>query len=78
MDTEGQTILIQKEQADMSKRDSLLHETVHACLSQGMSQRLKEISSDLEEELVSILAPRILGVLRDNPEFVQYLVEEEA
>jgi hypothetical protein len=76
MDADRLRILVQKDQPLMSKRDTALHELIHATLSQGMSHRLKEIDKDLEEELVAHLAPRILAMLRDNPEFVKYLTEE--
>jgi Zn-dependent peptidase ImmA (M78 family) len=68
-------IFLGAEQARGQKADTLLHETLHAVFNQGLDEQLKELDKGLEETLCSFLAPRILGVIRDNPWFVDYLRE---
>lgn len=69
-DGNSETILLQAEQADGQKRDTLIHEILHAEIRQGLSEQLDK---GLEETLCAFFAPRILGLLRDNPWLVEYL-----
>ena len=68
-----ESIQLASQQADNQKRDTLLHESIHAIIAQGMSASLKELDKMLEETLVSFLAPRLLALMRDNPRLVEYL-----
>jgi hypothetical protein len=69
-----EAILLDAGQADGQKRDTLLHESIHAIIRQGMEGALKGVDVTFEETLVSFLAPRVLALLRDNPALVRYLL----
>lgn len=62
-------------------REILLHEALHT-LTQitGLRMRIltknEELGLDREEELCARLAPALLALLRDNPTFVNYLLEK--
>lgn len=57
------------EQAPCVLRDTLLHETLHAIWSTfGIGGNEEE-----EEALIRRITPALLGVLRDNPELVEFL-----
>ena len=49
--------------------ESLLHEVLHACWAQT-PLRCAEGIKDSEEDIVTALAPLIVGVLRSSPELV--------
>jgi hypothetical protein len=67
-------ILVLRKQAPASKRDTLLHETLHAILwLSGMSN---EMDGDTEEKYVRYLTPWLLAFLRDNPEALAFLLEK--
>ena len=53
-------------------RDTVLHEAMHAILAQ---QGRTTFGSDEEELYVRALATGLMGVLQDNPEFAQWLIE---
>lgn len=56
-------------------RDTLLHECLHAILFiDGICSALG-LNHDKEEKLVGLLTPRLLALLRDNPQLVAYLTE---
>ena len=53
------------------KKDTLLHEVVHAILWQtGLQARF---DGDSEEEFVRCFSPALLDTLQRNPKFVAYL-----
>jgi hypothetical protein len=68
-----ESILLNAEQRPDQRKDTLLHESLHAELRQGLSEQLKDLDKGLEETLCAFLAPRILALLRDNPWLVDYL-----
>lgn len=49
--------------------DTVLHECIHAMLS---STTLEEA---IEEQVASALAPALLSCLRDNPDLVKYILQ---
>lgn len=54
------------------KRDTILHELFHALRSlQG-----REYGGEVEEDYVRSLATGLIGVLDDNPEFAQWLINK--
>jgi hypothetical protein len=57
-------------------RDTLLHEIMHCIYSSGLGINLSNIRhvDDLDEYLVSTVTPWLLGVLRDNPDVLAYLL----
>jgi len=65
-----QTILLDKDLAFDTLRATALHEVLHAVM------RLSSVESHkYEEELLQRLEHGMLGVLRDNPAFVKWLLE---
>lgn len=70
-----QTILLSTTQTDDQQRDTLIHEALHTLFNQGLGDQLKELDKGLEETLCAFLAPRLLGLLRDNPGLVEFLKE---
>ena len=52
------------------ERETFLHELLHSCISNA------GLAPSSEELLVSVLAPRLLGVLRQNPGVVEFLLDE--
>jgi hypothetical protein len=59
-----------KGQDPFGERDTALHETMHAILRQQGRSYCKA-----EEVYVTALATGLLGVLRSNPAFANYLLE---
>lgn len=55
-------------------RDTVLHEVLHAL---WYSTGLTEFAEFTEEQAVSVLAPALMSVLRNNPVLVQYLAGEQ-
>jgi hypothetical protein len=66
-------ILIEPDQADCQKRDTLLHETLH--IVADLAGLADEWGAKKEETTVSRLSPVLLQVLRDNPKLLAYLTE---
>lgn len=63
-------------QAHTQLRDTLLHELLHCVIFETpLRKELKD--SEEEEKLVWTLSPRILALLRDNPQLVAFLTEKE-
>lgn len=58
-------------------QDTILHESMHAAMyCYGIGAALGEdFTDELEEQLISGLAPAMLSVLRSNPKLVAYLME---
>lgn len=56
--------------------DTLLHEALHAVWSM-VGFRSDSILADKEEEMISRLTPALLGLIRDNPKLVRYMVEAD-
>ena len=60
------------EQSEYSQRDTVLHEAMHAILTQqGYAHPYK-----LEESFVRPLATGIVALLQDNPEFAKWLIKK--
>lgn len=55
-------------------REALLHEVLHACVE---AVALDDILNGNEEPVVDRLAGVLIGVLRDNPKLVRYLLADE-
>lgn len=49
------------------KANTLLHEILHGCWSQG------DLSDDEQEHTVTVLANQLTQVFQDNPEVIKYL-----
>jgi hypothetical protein len=64
---------LRTDHGDTNAQDSLLHEVLHATVyAHGLGKPLG-LDHDGEENLVCLLAPALLGVLRGNPALVRYL-----
>lgn len=53
-------------------RDTVLHEVLHAVINDGPN----DLDPDVEERIVRVIAPALLGVLRNNPQLLEFLLEE--
>lgn len=69
-----QTILVDVEQAESQKRDTLLHEIHHAILL--MLGRHHDPGDG--ESVVATISPVMLDVLRSNPSLVAFLLADDA
>lgn len=67
-------IFIRAKQSACSKRDTFLHEVLHAII--WLSGMGNDMDTEAEERAVRWLTPWILAFLRDNPDAVQYLLEK--
>lgn len=65
-------ISVEPQQSLEQKRDTLLHEVLHAITD--MTGIEAEMSNELEEQIVRRLSPVLLEVLRKNPKLVAFLV----
>ena|ERR1051325_1486693 len=70
-----QEIAVGSDQAPEMERDSVLHEAIHACFAQTPMFENSDEGYKHEERIVQSLTPRLLALLRNNPEFVEYLME---
>lgn len=66
-------ITIDPSQSEGMKRDTVLHEVLHACFfCVGLHN---VVGFEDEEKIIASLSPMLLYVLRNNPDFVEYLME---
>ncbi len=72
----GLRILYDTRQAPGFLRDSVLHETLHALYQQTGLYKATDAEKDAEEQFVASMTPRLLALLRDNPVFVAWLMED--
>lgn len=75
-DTNGNTgrVRIRKSLSPSLKRETVLHELIHAALAASGHGTLIVHMKD-EEHLVSVLAPVLLHTLRENPDLAAYLLD---
>lgn len=71
-----QVIEIRPAQGASSLRDTLLHEVLHAVCDVAGLEYLMGIETSDEERLIRLLTPWVLGVIRDNPKLLAYLLEK--
>lgn len=67
----SQTIYVEPDQHPSQRRDTLLHEVLHAVAS--VTALESEWGDEREEEIVLRMTPALLDVLRRNPRLVAYL-----
>jgi hypothetical protein len=72
------TILLAPGNDWLVERETILHEALHAVWGQTyLDTKIPDDAADSEgEAIIRELAPRILALLRDNPQFVAYLTEK--
>lgn len=58
-----------------SRRDTLLHECLHAIFYESGLASVLAVSDDDEERFIRLLTPWLLALLRDNPRLVIFLLE---
>lgn len=75
-DNSTQTILVQTGLSLQWEQHVLLHELLHAMHTTGGLRELAH-DSNLEEGTVAILAFQLLGLMRDNPDLMAYLMHRE-
>ena len=59
--------------APQTQAEVLIHELLHACWPYRWNACQRP--DDIEEDLVTLLAPQLAGVLRDNPSLVLWLTQ---
>lgn len=64
-------IQLDPDQSATQARDTMLHELLHACVSNTPLN----LSDEDEERVVRGITPWLLAALRDNPRLVAYLTE---
>jgi hypothetical protein len=66
---------------ESQRRDTLLHEILHAAFALNsfklMPMKLPDDYHDLEEIVILLHTPALLGVLRENPKVVDWLLTED-
>jgi len=70
--SDDQLIIMDPNLSGQGERETLLHEVLHAIWAQTTLNKIHD--DEVEEAIVWTLAPRLLGFLKDNPEFVTWLV----
>lgn len=83
-DVSGDAALFTKEckliydgkQAPSYLRDSVLHECLHSAYQQTPLLDVSEEGNEREEKVVQAITPRLLDLLRDNPNLVRFLLEK--
>lgn len=69
-------IWINPELGPSQKKDTLLHECLHAMYyAAGMEQSVKGLHEDMEEVFIVTLTPWIHSLLQQNPDLVSYVTE---
>jgi hypothetical protein len=58
--------------------NTLLHECIHVVLEDVIQSIMSDKKSveDFEEDLVRLVTPRFMQLLRENPELLSYLLQE--
>jgi hypothetical protein len=71
-----QSITLDQSMGFERMRETFLHENIHAMFSMGqLDTILNNEATELDEHIVSALAPILLAWLRSNPAAVAYLTE---
>lgn len=65
------TISLHTGQKKNTEQDSVMHEVLH-----GIFNLIHLHMPDLEENIVCRMSPVLLGVIKENPKLVRYLVSE--
>ena len=70
------TVLLQDVNSLGVEQDTVVHELLHAAWKlSGLNAKWPDDESDSEgEAIINVIAPRILELLRRNPDLVRYLV----
>jgi hypothetical protein len=71
--TETQQIHLDPQMGPDVERETLLHECLHGCWYQTLLDR--QYRDKQEEDIIYTMAPKILELLRSNPELVEFLLE---
>jgi hypothetical protein len=71
-----QYILIDPELGATVMRETMLHEILHAVWHQ--TELDNRYSNDEEEKIVWTLAPRLLALIRENPDLMTFLMEPDS
>lgn len=54
-------------------REVALHEIIHTCTYPNLVDK-----TDIDEAFVEMIAPNLMNVLRENPKFVEFLLDQPA
>jgi hypothetical protein len=67
-------IVVDLSRSEQNLRDDIWHEALHACYQQTPLYKNSEKGHEEEEALVAGLSPRQVALLRDNPDFVRFIM----
>ncbi len=67
-------IILSPDHDEQQRRDTLLHEVLHALWGESGLPAIGSLTDGLEEVIVRTLTPGLLAALRDNPTLVRYLL----
>ena len=70
--TDAQQIIFDAGLTDQAERDTVLHEALHAVWSQTGLQ--KAFTEEQQEDVIWQLTPRLFALLKDNPDFLVWLL----
>lgn len=73
-DNTNSEIHVHPNQSLQNKRDTLIHEILHAILFASGAKRVLGWSAEREEKVIRLLSPWLLAVLQDNPDLIDYLL----
>jgi hypothetical protein len=72
---ENLTITLEPHMASSMLKETLLHEVLHACF--GVIGAIEDVDDKTEEKLVLRLSPVLMGLLRENPKLIEYILDDK-
>jgi len=63
-------IRVRKNMEDQVKRETFLHELLHACCDEA------RLPPEMEEKFVSVVSPRLFELLQRNPKLINVLLDK--
>jgi hypothetical protein len=76
-DNTNSEILVHPEQSKSSRRDTFLHEVLHAIFHTSGASKALGWDMKTEEQLIRLINPWLVQVLQDNPDLIAYLTITE-
>lgn len=76
-DNTNSEIHVHPDQSLQNKRDTLLHEILHAIAFASGMKKVLEWNDETEEKVIRLLSPWLLGVVQDNPDLIEWITEQK-
>ena len=73
---EDARIDLKRNQADCQRRETLMHEILHAVIFMSGYAKVTALDQEAEERLVVMLSPWLTQFIRDNPDTLAYMTAE--